>query len=259
MNVLIVGCGKMGGALLTQWQKPGDHRFVVADPALSDAPEGAELVAGPQALAGEAFDCLIVAIKPQLVDKVLPDYAAHLSETGLTASIAAGCSVARLQAAIGKRPVVRIMPNMPSAIGAGVSGLFAGPGVTASHRQAIDELMSRAGIAIWVDDEDKLDRVTAIAGSGPGYVFEMARAYCEAAEGLGFSPDEARNLVLGTMAGTIEMARQTGTPLDALRNAVTSKNGTTEAGLAALNGDGRFTDLIRGAADAAYARAVELR
>jgi pyrroline-5-carboxylate reductase len=115
------------------------------------------------------------------------------------------------------------------------------------------------GTFVWVDSEDGLDRVTAIAGSGPGYVFELARTYVQAATALGFSEDQARSLVLGTLAGTIEMAQSSNRSLATLRDNVTSKNGTTEAGLKALNGDNALTDLMSAAVHAAYARATEMR
>ena len=120
--------------------------------------------------------------------------------------------------------------------------------------------MARTGTAITVDAEDKLDRVTAVAGSGPGYVFEIARTYVAAAQELGFSAQEARAMVLGTMAGTVAMAQaDEAGDLEALRNSVTSKGGTTAAGLDALNGDDTLTRLMRSTLQAAYDRAVELR
>ena len=112
---------------------------------------------------------------------------------------------------------------------------------------------------IEVADEDALDRVTAVAGSGPGYVFEIARSYVEAAVEAGFTEDEATSMVLGTMQGTIAMAQQSDLSLEDLRNSVTSKNGTTEAGLNALNGQGKLSTLMSDTVQAAYRRAVELR
>lgn len=206
-----------------------------------------------------AFDLVIVAVKPQIVAEVLPDYAARLAPDGFVASIAAGCSLERLHTLSGGAAVVRVMPNLPSAIGKGVSGLCADAHATAAQRTLIAALMQAAGSAIWVDDEDMLDRLTAVAGSGPGYVFEIARSYVEAAENLGFSPDDARQLVLGTMAGTLAMAQSSSESLADLRTNVTSKNGTTAAGLAALNGDGGLSARFHDVLDAAYARAVELR
>ena len=104
-----------------------------------------------------------------------------------------------------------------------------------------------------------LDRLTAVAGSGPGYVFEMLRAYVEAAEELGFSEEDAKNLVLGTVRGTLELALQSDSSLEDLRKNVTSKGGTTAAGLDALNGNGEYSELIRNTLQAAYQRATELR
>jgi pyrroline-5-carboxylate reductase len=151
------------------------------------------------------------------------------------------------------------MPNLPAAVGAGVSGICASDDVPPARLDQARALMQRTGTVIEVESEDALDRVTAVAGSGPGYVFEMARAYVEAAMELGFDEADARRMVLGTMQGTLAMAQQTGEPLEALRNSVTSKGGTTAAGLAALNGEDQFSGLLRDTMGAAYARAEELR
>jgi pyrroline-5-carboxylate reductase len=256
----------MGSALLTQWSDVAnrnlpDHRFFVVDPVADCAHDTAQIrfMRTPPPIEESAFDLVIVAVKPQIVDAVLPDYAPRLAEGGFLASIAAGVSIARLRALIGGAPVVRVMPNLPAAIGAGVSGLCADPSTSAEQRNAIEALMEAVGMTLWVNGEDKLDRLTAIAGSGPGYVFEIARTYVAAAEALGFSPTEARQLVLGTMAGTVAMAQSSGLSLDALRSSVTSKAGTTAAGLAALNGDEGLSARMRTTVDAAYRRAIELR
>ena len=202
---------------------------------------------------------LVIAIKPQMIAGVMPTYAGHLAEGGVVVSMAAGTSCASLENLLGEQAIVRIMPNMPSAIGKGVSGAWANARTSDAQRAAIEAMMLRAGELVWVEEEDGLDRVTAIAGSGPGYVFEIARTYVEAARELGFSEDQARRLVLATMAGTVEMAARSDRSLAELRNAVTSKAGTTEAGLNALNGGGDLSTLLQATTRAAYARAVELR
>lgn len=240
-----------------------DYRFYVIDPML-DQPEHFDggcvtYLQSPPPVDECQFDLVIVAIKPQLVESVLPDYAARLAASGFVASIAAGCSIERLRTLTGGAPVVRIMPNLPAAIGAGVSGLCADGAANAQQRAIIETLMTAAGSILWVADEDQLDRLTAVAGSGPGYVFEIARSYVEAAVLLGFDPDEARQLVLGTMAGTIAMAQTSSSDLADLRSSVTSKNGTTAAGLDALNGDGGLDARLVATLNAAYDRAVELR
>lgn len=258
----------MGGALLTQWCSvaerdfPGTQFFVIdpmQDDSLSEKSGPISYFREPPAVDECAFDLVILAVKPQLVAEVLPAYASRLSPGGFVASIAAGCSIERLQALSGGAAVVRVMPNLPSAIGAGVSGLCADAGATDTQRALIERLMAAAGSTMWVADEDMLDRLTAVAGSGPGYVFEIARNYVDAATTLGFSPEDARQLVLGTMAGTIAMALGSQSSLEQLRISVTSKNGTTAAGLEALNGDDVLGARFRATLNAAYDRAVELR
>ena len=259
MRVLMIGCGKMGGALLSRWTSDGALSFTVIDPMAELSQTTVRLERSADAISGETFDMLVIAIKPQMIADVLPGYAKHLASDGLVLSMAAGTSCASLAKAAGECAIVRIMPNMPSAIGKGVSGAYANPHVTPQQKQAVEAMMLRAGELVWVDEEDGLDKVTAIAGSGPGYVFEIARTYVEAARELGFSESEARTLVLGTLAGAVEMALQTGEDLAELRNAVTSKAGTTEAGLKAMNGGGELTALMQATTRAAYDRAVELR
>ena len=258
-NILLIGCGKMGGALLEYWKR-GDESFTIVDPFLKDAPEGVALVEDRAALGDKRFDVIIVAIKPQMIDDILPDYAPVLSDGGYVVSMAAGASIARISKVMGDAPVIRIMPNLPAFVGKATNGLVAGPGVSDDQRKHAHTMMERTGTVVQVDDEDQLDRVTAVAGSGPGYVFELARAYVAAAEGIGFSHDQARALVLGTLEGTIAMAiDQDGQTLEELRNSVTSKGGTTAAGLDALNGDGALSRKFEETLEAAYKRAVELR
>lgn len=258
-RALMIGCGKMGGALLRQWVNSDQVEFTVIDPANNPLPDGATGFTDKAGIEGQFFDLIIVAIKPQLVDAIMPDYTDFLSPGGSVFSMAAGCSAERLSKAMNSDAIIRVMPNLPSFIGQGVSGIFATQSVTDTHRELAEHLMNLAGNSVWVETEDGIDRITAVAGSGPGYVFEFARVYVEAAMNLGFSREQARDLVLGTIAGTIEMATQSDEPLETLRNNVTSKNGTTEAGLGALNGDDGLSQKLKATVDAAYARAVELR
>ena len=175
----------MGGALLEHWMSGGEE-FTIVDPMLETAPEGVRLVRDRSEIAEERFDTIIVAIKPQMIDDVLPDYAANLAEGGYVLSIAAGASAARLAKAMDGAPVVRVMPNLPAAVGKGTSGVLAGPDVSDAQADHAMEMMRRTGTAVAVENEDMLDRATAVAGSGPGYVFEIARSYVAAAEKLGF-------------------------------------------------------------------------
>ena len=258
LQILMVGCGKMGGSLLGNWMKGGDQ-FTIVDPIL-DAPQpGASLVRETGELAGRAFDVVIIAIKPQLIDKVMPAYASMIAPGGYALSIAAGCSINRIKAVMGAAPVVRVMPNLPAAVGQGVSALVASADATDEQFAHARGLMELTGTAIAVEDEDQIDRFTAIAGSGPGYIFEFARAYVAAAMELGFDEGAARAMVLDTMAGTIAMAKASDEALEELRDSVTSKGGTTAAGLEALNGKGELSALLASTVSAAYGRALELR
>lgn len=259
MDVLLVGCGKMGGALLAQWLRNDAASFTVVDPVAQSVPEPATLFGSVDDLGTRKFDVIVVAVKPQMIDDVMPAYKSHLAGSGLIASIAAGYAVDRLRALFDTDLIVRIMPNLPAQIGKGVSGLYATSALTAAQRAQIDSLMQLAGRLVWVDDEDALDRVTAIAGSGPGYVFEIARCFVESAISLGFSEAQARDLVLETMAGTIDMARSSKESLETLRNNVTSKNGVTQAGLEQFHHDDRLMKLFEDVTRVAYERAVELR
>lgn len=254
----MVGCGKMGGALLDQWRL-GPDEFTICDPAIKDAPDDVELAHGPEDLAGRAFDVVVVAVKPQMIEAVMPHYEAQLAGARYVLSIAAGFSLARLKQVCGGKPVVRVMPNLPAAIGKGVSGLCASEDVERDILDHARALMRLAGKVIEVHDEDALDRFTAVAGSGPGYVFEIARAYVEAAKGLGFPHEDARDMVIATLEGTLAMASASELSLEELRNSVTSKGGTTAAGLAALNGDGGLDERLGATLGKAYERAVELR
>jgi pyrroline-5-carboxylate reductase len=258
-RVLMVGCGKMGSALLARWLDQTDFTFTVVSPSGRDVPEGVKMVRTPDALEGIQFELVVIAVKPQVIAEVLPGYKDLLTDDGCFLSIAAGFAASSILALVGEKPLVRAMPNMPVKIGKGVSALYANQHATQQQRQQVERLMQTTGKQIWVDTEDDIDRLTAIAGSGPGYVFEIARCWMKAAQTLGFSEDEARDMVLRTLAGSVELALDSQASLAELRDGVTSKNGTTAAGLAALNPGASLDSLMKKTVEAAYVRAVELR
>ncbi|MGJ8559188.1 MAG: pyrroline-5-carboxylate reductase family protein [Litorimonas sp.] len=259
MRSLMIGCGNMGSSLLRRWTDIDTADFTVIDPTSNFSHPKVRKLRDGDGLGDAMFDLIIVAVKPQLIDQIIPDYLAHLPANGTVVSIAAGYASERLQALTDGRPVIRIMPNMPASVGKGMSGVFATPSMSTKALDHVLTLMKATGDVIQVDNEDDLDRLTAVAGSGPGYVFEIARAYTQAAMDLGFDAATAKRLVLGTLSGAVEMALNTGDDLADLRNSVTSKAGTTEAGLNALNGDDGLTQRLQATTRAAYDRAVELR
>lgn len=249
----------MGGALLARWLDQADFKFTVVSPSGRQMPNEVRCVGGPEELAGVEFDLIILAVKPQVIPTVLPQYSGLLAADGCFISMAAGFAAASIESITGEKALVRIMPNMPVQIGKGVSALYANPHCSTRHQQTVAELMATTGQLIWVDNEDNIDRLTAIAGSGPGYVFEIARCWMQAGQSLGFSEPEAREMVLRTLAGSVELALSSEAPLSELRDGVVSKNGTTAAGLSALNRDSSLDALLQQTVEAAYARAVELR
>jgi pyrroline-5-carboxylate reductase len=259
-HVLMLGCGKMGGALLQRWSAATPFHFTALSPSgTRRLPDSVTMVTSADGLDRDLYDVIIIAVKPQMIREVLPAYIGRLAAGGLVVSLAAGTSCQSIAALAGGHALVRVMPNLPVSIGLGMSGLYAGDNVTAEHRRFIEVLMGPTGELLWAESEDELDRITAIAGSGPGYTFELLRCWAEAAEGLGFTPDQARGLVLATVRGAVELAQERDLPLAELRTEVTSRKGTTEAGLRALNEDGEMTRRFERTLQAAYDRAIELR
>lgn len=259
MRALMVGCGNMGASLLSRWVDVPGMSFSVADPAAVFPDARVQMFKSADDVQGGPFDLLIIAVKPQVIADIIPDYLKFVAPDAPVLSIAAGVSCQRLETIVGARSVIRVMPNMPASIGKGVSGLLFNEKAPESVKEQARTMMCATGSVVEVEQEDGLDRFTAIAGSGPGFVFEIARAFMEAAKELGFDDAQSRKLVLDTIAGTVEMASRSENDLADLRNAVTSKAGATEAGLKELNGKGELSSLLLATTQAAYKRTVELR
>lgn len=259
MDILMVGCGRMGGAMLKRWSTRKDISFTVIDPASPPLPEGVRASKDGRGLGSDLFDMIIVAVKPQMIEAVMPAHKVRLRDGGCVVSIAAGFSLAGLKAVMGGAPTIRVMPNLPAMIGKGATGLFASDDCSADQKASVTELVERVGKAVWVRSEDELDRLTAVSGSGPGYVFQFIESFIAGAKDLGFSDKDARTLVIQTMLGATEMAAGTDAPISDLREGVTSKGGTTQAGLDQLRQDHVLDLLMKSTTAAAYARAVELR
>ncbi|MGJ8544858.1 MAG: pyrroline-5-carboxylate reductase family protein [Sulfitobacter sp.] len=259
MKILLIGCGKMGGAMLRQWADHDGNQFTVADPAVTDLPAGVVHVTKATSLPAAEFDVVIIAIKPQMIAQLLPDYIPALKPGGCFVSIAAGCSIATLAEIVGEAAIIRVMPNLAAMVGMGVCGLYANAACSGQQVADIASFIAQTGRCVTLGSEDEIDRLTAVSGSGPGYVFEVMRSYVEAAKNLGFDEETARALVFDTISGTVETARQSDASLEELRNSVTSKNGTTQAGLDALRRGGQLDALFKETVQAAYGRAAELR
>lgn len=201
----------------------------------------------------------VFAVKPQVMRAVCENLAVQARATRpLAVSIAAGITAGQLDRWLGGDiAVVRCMPNTPALLGAGVTGLFANPRVAAEGRAQVESLLASAGKTVWIDDEAKMDAVTAVSGSGPAYVFLLAEAMEAAAREQGLADDAARALVLQTILGAARMLTESDEPPAELRRRVTSPGGTTQAAIETFEGGG-FRELVVKAIDKATERGRQL-
>ncbi len=203
------------------------------------------------------FDVVVLAVKPQQMKQVARHWA-DAAAGALVISIAAGIRTESLSGWLGGlQRLIRVMPNTPALVQAGVSGLYAGPAVNQQDRDTAQRILAAVGDVVWVSSEPMIDAITAISGSGPAYVFYFIESLTEAAQALGFAPEQARQLAYGTFAGAIKLARQSEDDAATLRANVTSKGGTTEQALSAMEADG-VKAAILAAAQAACRRGKEL-
>ena len=260
--ILLVGGGKMGGAMLLGWRERGAAPLVVVDPSSAAAElAGPGVQVAPDAAAvpdGFAPRAVVFAVKPQNADDVVPAYARFAGQA-VFLSIMAGRDVKGLQALLGQgAAVVRAMPNTPAAIRQGITAVFAGPDIGAGQRALCDALLQAVGEVAWVEQEAQLDAVTAVSGGGPAYVFLLAELLEAAAIEQGLPPDLARRLAQRTVAGSGALLAANPGDAAQLRQAVTSPNGTTERALAVLMAPEAWPALVSRAIEAATARSREL-
>ncbi|MEI8325723.1 MAG: pyrroline-5-carboxylate reductase [Betaproteobacteria bacterium] len=199
---------------------------------------------------------VVWAVKPQTFYEAAA-LAAALTAQALHLSVAAGIRSDSIARWLGSERVVRAMPNTPALVGRGISGLFARAAVSAQDKALVQSVIATTGEHLWVDAEAQLDAVTALSGSGPAYVFYFLEAMVQAGVSMGLPPQQARQLAISTFGGSAELARQSGEPIEILRERVTSKGGTTYAALCCLEQDQVKPHFVR-AIQAACARAREL-
>ena len=261
--VMLVGAGKMGLALATGWLDAGmpPGNLVLVDPNPGDAAkelaQDYELTISTEAV-GLLPNVLVLAVKPQVIDGVLVSLLPVIGPHTLVISIAAGIDIARLSRGLGMGRIVRTMPNTPAQIGKGITGMVAGPDVTAEGRAVAEALLLAAGPVVWLDAESQLDAVTAVSGSGPAYVFHLVEALAAAAKAQGLPDAIAEQLARQTVIGSAALMEADRSTPAVLRQNVTSPNGTTAAGLAVLMGANGLTELVGRTVDAARVRSEEL-
>jgi len=264
---LMIGAGRMGGALIKGWMKwrnpivrPENIAIIDPHPGL-DAAAAIEAGAAHFKQAVKTFPdaaYVIMAIKPQMFDDAAPKLAAFLPEDCNIISIMAGVSLQRLSAAFPGRGLVRAMPNTPASIGAGMTAFTVSRDIEKADKKNIKKLLSAAGKVEEVASEAMIDVVTAVSGSGPAYVFYLTEALEAAAIDIGLPHNLAPVFARETIIGAAALMKQSGERADDLRVAVTSPGGTTQAALDVLMSDGGMVPLMKLAVRAALKRAKDL-
>lgn len=263
MKIAFIGGGNMATALIGGLYKSDPDAVVqVADPnpevkkrleekwPLTCFPSATDAIAG--------MDVIVLAVKPQILPMVLKEIGSLLSADQLVISIIAGITVSQMANGItSAAPIIRTMPNTPALLGLGITGLYADSHCSEQHKQLATTLLSSAGETVWLDDENLIDVVTAVSGSGPAYFFYLIEAMRQAGTRLGLPADIAAKLALHTAYGASAMAVQSDVDVSELRQRVTSKGGTTEAALHSMHSSG-FEALIDTAVSAAAKRGQEL-
>lgn len=259
-GMVLLGCGKMGTAMLAGWLRGGLPRDSVW--VLDPQPSGwlSEVGVHVNADLPEAPALVLVAVKPQMMDAALPQVARLGGGGTLFVSVAAGTPLARLEAALGAgTPIVRAMPNTPAAVGRGITALVGNAHAEPSHLALAEELLRAVGQTVRLQNEAQMDAVTAVSGSGPAYVFHLIETLAAAGEAEGLGPELAMQLARATVAGAGALAEAAEEGPAQLRQNVTSPNGTTQAGLEVLmDGAAGLGPLIGRTVHAAAQRSREL-
>jgi pyrroline-5-carboxylate reductase len=260
-GLVLLGCGKMGSAMLEGWLAEGlpAASVWVIDPHPSDWVRGiAGLHLNEDLPARPAI--ALVAVKPQMMEAALPRLKPMGGGGTLFLSVAAGTPIRYYEDVLGEgTPVIRAMPNTPAAIGRGITALIGNAVSTEAQMELAEGLLSAVGQTVRLDDEAQMDAVTGVSGSGPAYVFHMIEALAAAGEAEGLAPELALRLATATVAGAGALAEATGEDPAQLRRNVTSPNGTTQAGLEVLMHETEgLKELVRRTVAAAAARSREL-
>jgi len=261
--LVLVGAGKMGGALLDGWLRSGLNPANVAVIEPHPSPQIAALAdrgvrLNPDIGGLPRAAAVVIAVKPQVAAEVVPAAAPIIAASTLVVSIMAGRTLQFLAGALNTPcALVRAMPNTPAAIGRGITVAVA-RGANEKQRELAHGLLAATGAVEWVEDETLMDAVTAVSGSGPAYVFLLAEALAQAAVAAGLPPALAEKLAQETIAGSGELLQRSGLTAATLRENVTSPGGTTAAALGVLMGQNGLMPLVNEAVAAATKRSREL-
>lgn len=259
-GLVLLGCGKMGSAMLAGWLKRGlpASSVWVLDPHPSDwlKSTGVHVNAGLP----EAPAVALIAVKPQMMGDALPGLQAFGNSETVYLSVAAGTPISAFESAFGaESPVIRAMPNTPAAVGRGITAIIGNPHAGSGALDLAEELLSAVGQVVRLEDESQIDAVTGVSGSGPAYVFHLIETLAAAGEAQGLAPELAMQLAKATVAGAGALAEEAEEDPGQLRVNVTSPNGTTQAALEVLmDEETGFPPLLKRAVKAAADRGREL-
>ena len=264
-TLVLVGAGKMGGAMLEGWLRSGvrPEQVVALDP--TPPPETQALLRkhqirhNPAVATVKDAEVVLIAVKPQVMEDVLPGVVGLKVSRPLVISVAAGKTIASFARHFGAdAAIIRSIPNTPAAVGRGITAMAANTNVSQAQLALARTLLSAIGEVVTVDDEALIDAVTAVSGSGPAYVFYLTECLAAAGVAAGLPQEIAIKLARATVAGAGELMRVTGQPAETLRQNVTSPKGTTHAALQVLMADDGLEPLMAKAIAAATRRSREL-
>jgi pyrroline-5-carboxylate reductase len=264
--LVLVGAGKMGGAMLEAWLSQGLNakNLIVIEPQPGGslkalARRGMKVNPNPGPKAKADATAIVIAVKPQTAPEAVPPLGLYVGKSTLVLSIMAGRTLAFLEKSLPPgTAIVRAMPNTPASIGRGISVAVANTKVSARQRKLASNLLAAIGKVEWMSDERLIDAVTALSGSGPAYIFLLAEAMAKAGIAAGLPPALAVRLARETVAGSGELLHRSALDVATLRQNVTSPGGTTAAALEVLMGPGGFQELLTKAIAAATKRSREL-
>ncbi|VAV94306.1 Pyrroline-5-carboxylate reductase [hydrothermal vent metagenome] len=264
-KLVLLGAGKMGGAMMEGWLAAGivPSQLVIFDPApakeILTLIKNHGLLLNPDVSTLSNVDVILTAVKPQIMDTALETVLPLKNQNPLILSIVAGKTIESFEQHFGRdASVIRTIPNTPAAVGRGITAMAANGNVTEAQTGLAKILLASIGEVVTVDDENQIDAVTGLSGSGPAYVFYMTECLAKAGEAQGLNSELAMQLARATVEGAGELMRATGTDAATLRKNVTSPNGTTQAGLEVLMADDGLETLLEKTVDAATRRSREL-
>lgn len=259
-HLLIIGCGNMGGAMLAGWLSAGiePSRFSILDPALENAPQGVALYRNAEEAMGAGHDAVLLGFKPQQIGALAPGLQALAGKGVALYSLLAGLTLAQIRDAFPSADAhIRVMPNLAARITKSPIILME-EGLSSDERDNAFAFFDHLGTAVWLEDEDKFDLVTALAGSGPGFVYRFIGALAQGAGDLGLDRLQATSLALAMVDGAASLAAMADDDPGILADRVASVGGMTREGLNVLDADNALLELLTKTLDATARRGAEL-